>query len=91
MSKGDNDNTVRRKSSDLSTDAASLMLAGCIIANPIFIAASFTGDGQGVLLLPFGLSGCVITATMLCFDVANDLRQGTANAGVPINTTFIIP
>ena len=52
-----------------STDAVSLMLTGCMIFSPILIAASFTGEGQGVLLLPFGLSGCVMTAIMLCADV----------------------
>jgi hypothetical protein len=66
------------------------MLTGCRIFNPSACAFSFTGEGHGVLLLPLGLSGCVTTAAILCVDVANEHKLGTANSGVPIKTTFII-
>src|SRR3989304_1746429 len=72
------------------TTASSLILTGCIICNPNSRAASFTGEGQGVLLLPLGLSGCVTTAIILCVDVAKERKLGTANSGVPIKTTFIV-
>ena len=67
-----------------STNSGSLTFTGCSTGIPCFSASSFTGVGIIVLPLPFGLSGCVITASTSYPFSASAARGATAKSGVPI-------
>ena len=67
-----------------STNSGSLTFTGCSTGIPCFSASSFTGVGIIVLPLPFGLSGCVITASTSYPFSASATRGATAKSGVPI-------
>ena len=76
---------------NFSTNSSSLAFSGCKTSIPSFTASSFTGENTSSLLLPFGLSGCVTTATTSCPASTKALSVPTAKSGVPINITFTIP
>ena len=67
---------------------SSLILIGWNTSILFFNANSLHGEYIILPFLSFSLSGCVTTITTLVFSI-NDSNIGTANDGVPINTTLI--
>src|ERR1700730_6029980 len=74
----------------ISCDSGERIFSGWCTGTAAASAASFTGETETCIPRPLGRSGCVTTAAISnsgcvskCFSV------GTANCGVPQNTTFI--
>ena len=71
-----------------STNSGAFTRSGCKTARPCASAYSFTGENASFLPLPFGLSGCVITASTSC-SRRRASSEATAKSGVPIKITLM--
>src|SRR3569833_646493 len=66
----------------------SLIFSGCVTSRPVANAVSFTGGGVTCCERPTGRSGCDTTNAISCPAAIKACKVGTANCGVPQNTSF---
>ena len=74
-----------------SINSGSLTVFGCSMGRSESNAYCLIGETRSFCLRPFGLSGCVMTASIECEDWCRDFRVGSANSGVPIKIMFLHP
>src|SRR5262245_44538631 len=79
-------NTLASASRSSAMTERSLMLCGRLTDSPRAFAARATADSCTSSPRPLGRSGCVTTRTT-SQDAATACNAGTANGGLPMNTT----